>query len=529
MEISRRKFVRNSALAGVGLATLGGSKFALASTSKDEIVVSVPGGIQSMDPHLAGGLSMRIWTNVYEGLLSSEADGTLKPRLAESWEQVDDTHYRFKIREGVNFSTGNPADAVAIAECLNVKNDKSAPHIHAAFTSWLTKATAEDEHTLLIETDGPFPLIYRYLATSLCGAIYDPAARAAQGDLGQVSAGTGAWVLDEIRAGQFVRLKRNENYWGDKAQSQFLTFRVVPEELTRVLAVKRGDADIVLDFGVDSLDELQSDENLDVTVGRILRITTCEFNFLDPLIRDNKEVREAAMLAIDTAGIAENVLRAGATTADSVVLDSSWGYKSVPGFVEQDLDAANALLEGAGWVRGSDGVRAKDGVPLRVKIVVDVTRDAKHTEVIQLLKAYLDQVGFGADLLLLERGPFTEMVTQKGEGYHLALKGWGVPTNDASWAIYPRFHSANQGLGSYGTTRNRMPALDELIDAARFESDEAKAEELWGTVQDAIYEEKINIPIYYHNGITVTRKTVDGFVNHPDEWYGYRYQNVSFS
>lgn len=521
--------MKTSALTGVGLAALGSSTFALASTAKEEIVVGVPSGVQSMDPHLAGGLSMRIWANAYEGLLSSEADGTLKPRLAESWEQVSETSYRFKIREGVKFSTGNAANAVAIAECLNVKNDKSAPHIHAAFTNWLKDAKAEDDQTLLIETNGPFPLIYRYLATSMCGAIYDPAERKTRGDLGQASAGTGPWVLDEVRTGQFVRLKRNDEYWGEKAKCKFLTFKIVPEELTRVLAIKRGDADVVMDFGVDSLTELQSDENLNVAIGRILRITTLEFNFLDPLIRDNKEVREAVMLAIDTAGISESIVGATATTADSVVLDTSWGYKSVPGFVKYDLDAANAVLDNAGWARGADGLRSKDGVSLQIKAVVDVTRDAKHTEVVQLLKAFLDQAGFGVELLLLERGPFTDMVTQKGEGYHLALKGWGVPTNDASWAIYPRFHSANQGLGSYGTTRNRTPALDAMIDAARFEADEAKAVELWGKVQDAIYDERINVPVYYHNGIEATRKSVGGFVRHPDEWYGYRYQNVSFS
>lgn len=506
----------------VSVLWMGGAMAQESSTLR----IAIPSDIESMDPHLSGGLSMRVWANVYETLLSRDADGNLKPGLAESWKRLDDTHYEFKIRDGVTFSTGRPVDAPAIAQSFNAKNSPASPHTHISFSRWIKRVEATDASTLVVETDGPFPAALFYLAGVMPASIYDTEAREEWGDLKTRSAGSGPFELDSIRPGTSIILSRNDNYWGGKPKLETLQFQVIPEEITRVLALQRGEVDMTLDLSPASLQRLQGSSDLDVSVSRALRLNTIEFNFLRPLIAENPAVRKAIMLGIDTKLIVENVIGAMGDPADSIVLDISSGYTQVPEFLEYDPERAKAILDDAGWKPGPDGVRSKDGQKLELILVTDFTRDYRNREVAQAVQSYLSEIGIKIDLKILERGPFVDAVVQKGEGYDLAIQGWGSPTNEASWWIYTRLHSSNQELGAWGTTRNRDPGFDALIDEARFELDEAVAAGKWAAIQRKVYEDAIMIPLYFSNRISAVRKNVKGLEPHPDEWYGYRFVDV---
>ena len=494
-----------------------------ADAAGDTLRIGIPSDIESMDPHLSGGLSMRVWSNVYETLLSRGPDGTLEPRLATSWDQVDDTHIRFQLREGVAFTNGTPVNAQTVANVFNAKNDSASPHTHVSFSRWIKNVEPVDDHTIVLETDGPFPPTLFYLASTLPAAVWDVQAREEWGDLRTRSAGSGPYIVDEIRPGEFVQLRRNPDYWGGAPATEHLRFVVIPEESTRILALRRGEIDLTLDLGPAALSQLEGADDVKVNTYRAFRLNTLEYNFQNPLIRDNVELRRAIMLAIDTKAIADNIIGVMGDPADSVVLDVSWGYTSVPGFLDYDPERAAQILEQAGWALGADGVRARDGERLDLVLVTDFTRDYRNREVAQAVQAFLREVGINVELQLLERGPFIDTVVQRGEGYHLNIQGWGSPTNEASWWIYTRLHSDNQDLGAWGTSRTRMDRLDEMIDQARFELDEGKSLPLWHALQRMIHEEALMIPLYFSNKIEAVRTDVDGFLSHSDEWYGYRY------
>lgn len=494
-----------------------------AAASDDTLNIGIPADIESMDPHLSGGLSMRLWSNIYETLLSRGPEGDLEPRLAVSWERLDDSRIQFKLREGVSFTTGTPVNAETVAKAFSSKNDPASPHTHVSFSRWIKNVEAVDDYTIVIETDGPFPPALFYLASTLTGAIWDVDARTEWGDLRTQSAGSGPYVLDEIRPGEFVQLRRNPDYWGGAAETEFLRFSVIPEETTRILALQRGEIDLTLDLGPAALGQLEGAEGIEVDTYRAFRLNTLEFNLLDPLIRENIELRQAIMLAIDTKGIADSIIGVMGDPADSVVLDVSWGHISVPGNLEYDPEKAAAILEDAGWTLASDGVRERDGDRLELTLVTDFTRDYRNREVAQAIQAFLREVGIDIELRLLERGPFIDTVVQSGEGYQMNIQGWGSPTNEASWWIYTRFHSDNQDIGSWGTPRTRMDWLDEKIDAARFELDEATSLPLWQELQQVIHDEALMVPLYFSNKIEAVSGPVNGFVSHSDEWYGYRY------
>jgi peptide/nickel transport system substrate-binding protein len=514
----------------LGLAFLlgfGANGVPEALAAKDTLVIGIYADIENMDPHLAGGLSMRLWANIYETLVSRGPDDKLEPRLATSWRQLDPTHYEFTIRKGVKFTTGRPVNAQVIAHILTEKENPDSPHHHSSFTKWIKSVKATGDYTMVLETDGPFPAALLYLANTMPGAIYDIETRKEWGDLKTRSAGTGAFILDKVVPGQYIQLRRNPDYWGGPSKFKYLRFRPIPEEVTRALALKRGEIDICLDLGPDSLAQLKNDPNVETKVYRIYRLNAMEYNFLNPLIKENESVRDAIRLAIDTKAIADNIIGVKGDPADSICLDSAWGYTSVPCYLEYDPEKAKRILDEDGWKVGPDGIRAKGDQKLELVFVTDFTRDYRNREVAQAIQAYLQAIGIPMDLRLVERGPFIDTVVQSGKGYHLNIMGWGSPTNEATWWIYTRLHSDNQAIGAWGTPRTRLKWLDEMIDKARVETDESKAFPLWHDLQRVICEKSLILPLYFNNGIQGLRKNVKGFVTHSDAWYGYRYQNVT--
>ena len=111
----------------------------------------------SLDPHeqLSGG-TLQLSHMVFDPLIRWNKELGFDPRLAASWERVDDTTMRFKLREGVTFHSGNPMTAEDVV--WTIERLKTSPDFKGIFASWVS-ATAVDDTTVEIKTDGPSPLV----------------------------------------------------------------------------------------------------------------------------------------------------------------------------------------------------------------------------------------------------------------------------------------------------------------------------------------------------------------------------------
>lgn len=487
--------------------------------------VAIESKISNLDPQYSGGPNQRIWATFYENLITKDIEGNIQPALATDWEWVDKRHIKFTLRKGIKFTTGRKLDADAVVASFQRALNPEDPHQFFGFTKWIKSVRKEGEYTVIIETDRDYPMATDYLCSTESGVIVDAKAAKEWGDLKTRDAGTGPFTLDEWVPGQYVRLKRNEGYWGKKPNIDYVVFRYIPEPAAQVLALEKGEIDGIFRCPPAMVPRLEKNPDVNVLKYPYRRKVTIEMNFLKPILRDHAKIRKAISLAIDTVSITKNIVGIKAIPADSVVTDQAFGYYGY-GFPEYNSQIAKLLLEEEGWVDADgDGIRDKDGKPFEITYVTDIRRDYRNRDVAVAVQSYLKEVGIKVNLQLVERAPFVDIVVNKGE-HDMCTQGWSNQSGEASWDTYLRLHSDSQDLGTWGTPRTRRAEIDALIKHAMGVYDREEQKVWWEIVQRKIYNETLIIPLYFVRQLTALRTRVHNYPKVPHEYWQYRYINV---
>ena len=194
----------------------------LAPAAAQTLTIGLKSEATSMDP-LFHQLSTNIQVskNIFEALTTQDALQMVTPGLAESWEAVDDTTWRFKLRQGVKFHDGGDFTARdVIYSFCRVPLVQNSPSAYTIFTGGIADMAAEDDHTLTITTKATNPLLpvdlwsLAILSADALGAddqvTYGPDGTCeGMGDVPQapafndpaVAVGTGPYVLDRYTRG----------------------------------------------------------------------------------------------------------------------------------------------------------------------------------------------------------------------------------------------------------------------------------------------------------------------------------------
>jgi len=510
--------------------------------------VSLETKLENLDPQYSGGPNIGVWANIFEGLLYKTVEGEVKPALAESWEWIDDTHLRFRLRKGVKFHSGNEVTAEDVRRSYARALDPQSPYQDIHFTGpWLKKEVlVEDKYTVVMQLKKPFPQAIDYFADLFSYAILDFAVLEKYGDLKKNPSGTGPFKFVEWVPGQYVKMQRFDDYWGGAPPLDYLIFKYIPEPASQILALKKGEIDVLRYAAPDMVAMLEKDPNIKVKPYEAARTMGIEINFRQPIFGADRPpsqqprevtldldipkpeaamVRKAISLAIDTVSIVRSIVGAAGTPADSFLTGSTFARYTY-GFPEYNPEVAKALLKAGGWAdTDKDGIVDKDGKPLRLKLVTDIRRDYRNQDVAVAIKGYLKEVGIDVELALVERSQYVELVVKKGD-FDLVIMGHPCGPRIPSWLSYGMFYSTGQRYGSWGVMRHWRKDLDLIIDKAALTLDREEAAQWWRILQMKIYDETLSIPLYWTNYITGIRKNVMGFVPHPDEHYQYRYNNV---
>ena len=233
----------------------------LASTSAlaRDLTIGLSAEPSSIDPHfhnLSPNNQTRL--NMFESLIAQDETQKPQPRLATKWEAVDETTWRFTLRQGVKFSNG--ADFTAkdvIYTACRVPTVKDSPSAFTTYTKAFADMKAEGDHTLLIKTDAPAPLLptesvaWGILSASAngvtgpitfkregCEGIGTPP-QSADFNKPEVAVGTGPYKLVSYTRGDRLILERNENYWGDKPIWDKVVMRPITSDGPRVARCSR--------------------------------------------------------------------------------------------------------------------------------------------------------------------------------------------------------------------------------------------------------------------------------------------------
>jgi ABC-type transport system substrate-binding protein len=454
---------------------------------------------------------------IYETLFDRNPEGDIVGLLATGFDISDDgLTYDFFLQSGVSFHDGTPFDAAAVKYNFERKIELQLPTY--ASIPW-ESIEVVDDLTVRVNLTAPAPHIVNVLSAKTW-SMYSPTWAAAAGIDGVKSegVGTGAFMVEEFRPNDTLRLVRNPNYWQEGLPYlDEVVFRVIPDANTRAALFESGDVDIALGLPVPVTERLRRDSRFNVLeeVGARQYYITLN-NSRAPT--NDVLVRQAINYAVDKQGIINAVfLGVGAELARAVYATPIVvGYHEA-GAYEYDPERAAELLDEAGWVMGDNGMRTKNGEPLELSLYTrrgSVTGDFETAELVQ---GMLAEVGIAVDLQVFESASFVPAVTvpQEESQYSMANLTWGTVTGDAEYVVSTIYRCDSAAPTLYNRAYYCNSEVDALSDASRQVATLEERNEIYADIFEIVQSEAPVLQLFNQKHFVPVSARVEGIYFEP--------------
>ncbi len=471
------------------------------------------------DPQrVTSALAFQFQTLMYDTLVVLDFDvATIRPHIATSWNISEDgLTYTFNLRDDVLFHSGRAMTADDWVWSFERLLNSSPPSPSAWRLGQVDSISAPDSSTLVIELVEPYSELLLQLTMSFL-SVLDREKVEALGERYGIDGGggTGPFKFVSWNPGQELVLERNPDYtWGPDihdntgpAYIERIVRRQIPELTTYLFELELGNIDVALGLPPTEV------ERLSTTPGVVVVETTPRpsveflgFKTSRPLMQDER-VRRALSYAVDRLELADTIWFGQATVPTGVLLPSTPGYSvaAEPMWAFDDAEAARRLLDEAGWVAGSDGIRVKDGQRLEIELLVS------NSPLNQELSAFLQQmwrdVGVQTNIQIPELAAF-----------------WGITRTEVYDVFFLNygFSSAVDILGTYFLSTNmpapnRMswddPRTDELLGIASTAVDDATKYAAIEEIQEIVAQAGIFLPVVNVRSFLGTSDRVENLRN----------------
>jgi len=284
-------------------------------------------------------------------------------------------------------------------------------------------------------------------------------------EFGRHPVGTGPFRFAEWRADQFVHLKRNDDYWGDKAEERDVFFRVIPDYLTMELEFKAGALDRY-DALPHQAERFRNDPDYHVLDRRRGYYSYIVYNMRRPQFQDVR-VRRALGMAIDVDSLIKYVLSGEGKRATGPYYSNTPYYDPTVKPLPYDPAGALALLAEAGWKKNSRGILEKDGKPFQFTLVTNNGNPQRKAIMIVAQEAW-KKLGIDCKIQAFEWTVFLDDFMHKLT-FDAAVLAW--VGGDISPDKYQLWHSSqvHEFQLNFAGYQNRR--VDELIERIREEYD----------------------------------------------------------
>lgn len=388
------------------------------------------------------------------------------PLLFERWS-VRQGRYRVTLRAGLVHHDGAPLDSdAAIAALKLIGQSRSdflqiAPESFRRIDARTFEFASRNGSNLVIEN-------MSHRATSIFSASSDRAS---------TPAGTGPWRFVRYEPRRMLELVVNTAYWGPKPSHERLVFRFVPDGQARLLALAKGEVDLVAEVTPQMLLALSPSMPVQLHASRPVLYVALLANLHGkaPFTRlADPRVRRAVALAIDRQAIARVLYAGRGVPAKGLLPDWMFGLGEHVQGHGLDADAAGRLLDDAGWVRSADGTRRRGGAAgevLRLRLVAAYPNLAAVAPLPEMLEQMLRKVGIALDIVAVEDDElYGQRYLEPGEG-DLFVEMAGNSNLDPTFVLYNLFHSRSPWRGYRHMAAGAV--LDAALDEARATDDPA--------------------------------------------------------
>lgn len=460
--------------------------------------------IQTIDP-VDDGTLMCEKAAVTETLVGANPDFSLKPSLAKSWEHIDDNTWEFVLRDDVRFHDGTKMTAQEVKFSL-----ERALKRNSRVNSMLKIASINviDDYTIRIETSQLNPIlpgILHYPDTSIIkNTSVDKTGKFVK------PIGTGPYKFESFneQTGVLTVLK-NEYWWGGDVGLDKMILKGMPNPNTRAMAIENGELDLTVDVPYSETTRIDKLERINVEKYQTPRVYKIDIN-LDHQPLDDIRVRQAISYAINRHDIVQHVLYNVGETAIGPFLPSMvWTNKSLKPY-EQDIEIANQLLDEAGLMdTNDDGIREKDGKPLKLSLITYAARPGLPP-MAEAIAAQLKQVGISLQAQVLDMGAIDDM--RKKGNWDLYLAAYNIAmVPDPEYVLTNWYTTAGPDNGPGYSNAN----VDSLIEEARTITDLSERYKKFNEVESIVHKEQPMIMIAYYGCAVVKKDTIKNYVFDP--------------
>jgi ABC-type transport system substrate-binding protein len=505
-------------LAATLCALLAGSFALTAAGSKGGMLVyGKPKDARSLDPgNIDEGNSSMVASQIFESLLTYKPGTTeIIPWLAKEMPTIskDNLELTFRLRPGVKFHDGTPMNADAVVFSLKRQNDKSHPfNQYGPWKYWSSKAWAatdkdpgivkdivkvDDLTVKVVLNKADMSVLYNF--TLYFTAVVSPTAAMKLGpEFKNHPVGTGPFQFVEWQKDSHVALKRFEGYWGPKAKVEGVIFKVFPDEQARVLALKKGEADVIDPPGPEGMKTIEADPNLKLHRGDVLSIgylcLNCESG---PFV--NKKLREAFVQGVNRKQILDSVY--GKTgVAEKLPLPSLlWGYdKKLPDYTYSP-DKAKALVKASGVA-----------TPIKVNLIyLPAWRpyNPNGKQIAEIIQAQLKPIGFDVTIQTYDIGTYWDNVD--AAKFDVCQTGW---TGEGDPDDY-LFNLFTQGYNNSGRWHNKE--YEDLVTKAKLVSAQKDRAALYYKAEKVMMNEAPILMLARGVEFRPMNKRVEGWTTYP--------------
>lgn len=496
--------------AAAGAENSAAASEAGASEGKEELVFVNYRDIRDLNPHLYAG-EMYAQEMLYETLVNITADG-YEGCLAESWDITDDGRtYTFHIRDGVKFSDGEVCDANAIKANFDAIIENKDRHTWLEMMNLLVGVSAPDDKTFVIELSEPYYPLLTELGVTRPFAMISPKAMKDGSTKDGVNAyiGTGPYVLTDFVTDEYAIFEANKNYWGEQPKIKKITVKVIPDNQTRILALEKGEIDMI--FGknmidADAINQYTGNDKFTVSLSDPTSTRQIVLNTTRDVLAD-KEVRQALQHATNKQAISDGIFYGLEQPADTLFA------KTVP-YCDIDLEPyaydvelAQSMLDEAGWVVGADKIREKDGQKLNIDLLYN-SDSVTEKAIAEYLQSEYQKIGISLNIHGEEEQSYRD--NMKAGNFDMVFNiCWGTPYDPQSSLAAMRApvygdYAAQLGLEDKAD-------IDQAITDILVSTDETKRQELYTFVLTRLHEDAVYIPLTYECNKAIYRSDLQGF------------------